>query len=93
VITSTKEMGKVSEDSGIAIRKVLDEFVRISDGMVEVNRSMNEIRERSDEGMKAIGNVAEGMDEVRKHASETYAEMIENFKVERVKKNETCQYR
>jgi hypothetical protein len=43
---------------------------------------MNEIRERSDEGMKAIGNVAEGMDEVRKHASETYAEMIENFKVE-----------
>jgi hypothetical protein len=134
VITSTKEMGKVSEDSGIAIRKVLDEFMRISDGMVEVNASMEEIRERSDAGMGAIGNVAEGMDEVastseemavlknqrflgyanlrfattsseetsaaieeqtaaiqqlsdtmnsvRKHASETYAEMIENFKVE-----------
>jgi PAS domain S-box-containing protein len=117
VITSTKEMGKVSEDSGIAIRKVLDEFVRISEDVKEVNRSMNEIKERSDKGMKAIGNVAEGMDEVastseemaasseetsaaieeqtaaiqqltdtmnsvKGYASDTYAEMIENFKVE-----------
>jgi hypothetical protein len=38
VITSTKEMGKVSEDSGIAIRKVLDEFVRIFEDVKEVDR-------------------------------------------------------
>ena len=116
VITSAKEMGKVSEDSGMIIRKVLEAFMGISEGIEEVNRSMEEIRERSDVGMSAIGKVAEGMDDVastseemaasseetsaeieeqtaaiqqlndtmnsvRGYASETYAEMIENFKV------------
>ncbi|VUT26754.1 MAG: Sensory rhodopsin II transducer [Candidatus Methanolliviera sp. GoM_asphalt] len=117
VISSAKGMSKVSEDGGILIRKVLGEFMMISDGIKEVNASMEDVRERSDEGMKAIGKVAEGMEEVastseemassseetsatieeqtsavqqlsdtmnsvREYASNTYAEMIENFKGE-----------
>ncbi|VUT24318.1 MAG: Methyl-accepting chemotaxis protein (MCP) signaling domain protein [Candidatus Methanolliviera sp. GoM_oil] len=117
VISSAKDMSKVLEDGGILIRKVLGEFMMISDGIIEVNASMEDVRERSDEGMKAIGKVAEGMEEVastsekmassseetsatieeqtsavqqlndtmnsvREYASNTYAEMIENFKGE-----------